>query len=477
MTEIENKKFVIIGAGPTGLGAALRLRELGEDDFLIFEAHDHAGGLASSVVDERGFTWDLGGHIQFSHYEKFDEYMNLALSEPQWNSHQRESWVWLFKRFVPYPFQYNLHRLPREAMWQCAEGLFDVTRSGATRPANFRDWILKNFGDGIAEVFLLPYNFKVWAYPPETMNSQWVGERVAVPDLKTVIKGICLHQDNISWGPNNTFRFPLQGGTGAIWRRLAETIPAVHQCYSESVTRVDASARTLTTSRGRTVGYRHLISTMPIDHLTRLMDEPGLAAHGQRLLYSSVHVVGIGLRGQPPEHLQTKCWMYFPEPDCPFYRVTVFSNYSPLNTPVPGETWSLMAEVSESAHKPVDNGRVVEDVVSGMYATELIRPDDEILSRWHRRLVHGYPTPSLDREAVLSELLPALESKGIYSRGRFGAWRYEVSNQDHSFMQGVEVVERILHGHEELTLSNPDRINSRTNPFPYDEWRTRAFRN
>jgi len=31
------------------------------------------------VVDEHGFTWDLGGHVQFSHYDHFDKLMDDLL--------------------------------------------------------------------------------------------------------------------------------------------------------------------------------------------------------------------------------------------------------------------------------------------------------------------------------------------------------------------------------------------------------------
>ena len=45
------KKIVIIGAGPTGLGAGYRLKELGYSNFEIYDSLDHAGGLASSYND------------------------------------------------------------------------------------------------------------------------------------------------------------------------------------------------------------------------------------------------------------------------------------------------------------------------------------------------------------------------------------------------------------------------------------------
>jgi len=61
--------------------------------------------------------------------------------------------------------------------------------------------------------------------------------------------------------------------------------------------------------------------------------------------------------------------MYFPESNCPFYRVTHFSHYSPNNVPDASTQWSLMAEVSESAHCPVDSDTVVADVVRGLVVT------------------------------------------------------------------------------------------------------------
>lgn len=122
-----------------------------------------------------------------------------------------------------------------------------------------------------------------------------------------------------------------------------------------------------------------------------------------------------------------------------------------------------MLEVSESTLKPVDTPNLLRDCMRGLLNTEMLQPSDQIVSTYHRRFDHGYPTPSLEREAVLTQLLPALQDMGIYSRGRFGSWRYEVGNQDHSFMLGVEAADHIVHGATELTLNYPDFVNGRSN--------------
>ena len=463
---MERTEIAVIGAGPSGIGSALRLLETGHHDFLVIDAADAPGGLASSAVDSQGFTWDFGGHVQFSHYAKFDEYMDLALSPEDWLWHERESWIWIKNRFVPYPFQNNLHRLDPEDRWMAVRGLMNAHKNSPAPAAHFEDWILQTFGQGIADLFLLPYNRKVWAHPLEQLDSRWVGERVAIPSLEDAIRSICLNQDQISWGPNRRFRFPLRGGTGAIWRSLGARIPEANLRLHSTVASIDPAARIIRLHDGRMLGYETLINTAPLNWLTRVTGNTDLTIWTDRLKSSTVHVIGIGLQGQPPPSIRKMCWMYFPEADSSFYRVTLFSNYSPQNVPNPGSTWSLMAEVSETQHRTVDHRSVVERVVQEMVAIGLIPDPKTVLSRFHKLLAPGYPTPSIERDRILDAVLPALESQHIYSRGRFGAWKYEVSNQDHSFMQGVEAVDRILTGSGEPTLTCPDVVNQGYNPFP-----------
>lgn len=464
-------RIIILGGGPTGLGAARRLEELGQKDWLLLESADLAGGLAASFVDEQGFTWDIGGHVQFSHYEYFDRAMEEFLGKDGWLHHERESWVWMRDRFIPYPFQNNIRRLPVEDLDKCLGGLVDITRNGHVKPVNFREWILATFGRGLADVFMLPYNFKVWAFPPEMMNAVWVGERVAVTDIKRVLHNLVHAKDDVSWGPNNTFQFPVRGGTGAIWRAAADRLPPERLRFNTKVVSVDLDRQEVTTAAGETLRYETLISTIPLRELIRLSGQAQFEKSAERgLLYSSSNIFGIGLRGKPHEELGKKCWMYFPEDNCPFYRVTVFSNYSPNNVPDINANWSLMAEVSESPHKPVDQSRLMEQVIEGLLATRLIERREDIVSTWKYRAGYGYPTPGLDRDAALEEMLPFFEAKNVYSRGRFGLWKYEVSNQDHSFMQGVEVVEHLLNGRKEITSLDPNHANSRKHPWPFHRW-------
>jgi UDP-galactopyranose mutase len=447
------KKYLIIGAGPTGLGAAHRLKELGMDDFVVLERQDHAGGLAASFKDDKGFTWDIGGHVVFSHYDYFDDLMDSLLGDERLE-HQRESWVRSCGTWVPYPFQNNIRYLPREARWECVEGLLPGNRPESA-PGNFGQWIQHVFGAGIAKHFMNPYNFKVWATPPELMQYDWIGERVSVVDLKKVLKNIIMERDDKAWGPNNTFKFPLYGGTGEIFRRMADRLDGFIE-YGQSVASIDAEKKTATTETGLTVEYEAILNTAPIDILTTrwlaARDDAMIEAAG-RLTHNSVYVAGVGLDIKAEAERNSRCWMYYPESDSPFYRVTNFHNYSPNNVARPGEQLSFMCESSFSAHKPEKVDELMDRTISGLVNTTMLDAArvDDVCTKWEIAVDYGYPVPCLERDGALKVIQPRLEEKGIYSRGRFGGWKYEVSNMDHSVMQGVEWAERMITGAPETT--------------------------
>ena len=560
---IKNIDILIIGAGPTGLGAAARLSQQGHTDWRLLEARDGPGGLAYTTTTPEGFMFDTGGHVIFSHYTFFDELIDAAVGgngPEHWNTRKRVSHVLCRGVWVPYPFQNNLSFLSLEDQEKCLLGAIDASVKAAvatSKPVNFDEWILRVMGEGIADIFMRPYNFKVWACPPATMQCSWLGERVATVNAKQLVSDV-LHKRAaaVQWGPNAMFRFPTKGGTGQIWKDVAHNCcgSVEHQQYGTTVVHVDTNTKEVTVvNKGgerSVLKYNKLLTTMPLDQFLLLCDdatkavtvdawnttppaivkekesvekesvekekkekkENGKNSTKERkekeqteqtgddhqvnsspvgLVYSSSHIIGLGIRGTH-EH-GDKCWQYFPDDDCPFYRCTVFTNYSkdhaptentmlptivlgdgtepPVTSAKGGPYWSLMLEVSESKkYKPVDTAlcggklnlsKIVMDTIQGCVNTGMMKATDEVVSIHYERLEYGYPTPSLGRDAALDIALPLLKSKSIWSRGRFGAWKYEVANQDHSCMQGVEAVDNMLTGSLETTVTYPGIVNKR----------------
>lgn len=451
---MNQKKIVIIGAGPTGLGAAYRLNELGYDNWALYEKADYVGGHASSHVDAQGFVWDEGGHVIFSHYPYFDKLIDRMLGSEE-NQLVRESWIVSGESWVPYPLQNNLRYLPKPVQVECILGAAAAAANGKSREAaNFREWILASFGEGIAKTFMFPYNAKVWTTPLENMSKSWIAERVAVTDLKRMLESVLLERDDVGWGPNSKFRFPLHGGTGEIYRRMADCFPEkIHR--GKELVEVDCAHQRVSFADGTGDTYDTLISSAPIDLLVRSLkpvDEELCEAVG-RLEHNNLLVLGIGLKKQ----IETgKCWIYFADESMPCYRGTYFSHYSRFNVP-DGDTErysSLMCEMSFRVGESPNPERILDRVIAELIRIKILEESDRehIVSRYSRAVAYSYPIPTLGRDRALGILQPALMQRGIYSRGRFGAWRYEIGNMDHSVMMGAEAVNHIVAGEKEYVF-------------------------
>ena len=431
---------VVIGAGPCGLGCVRELSQLGRDDVVVLESSDGPGGLAASRTDPQGFTWDRGGHVVFSHHGEFDRLLDEVLGADVLH-HERSSWVLAAGAWVPYPFQNNLHRLPPDVAHECLVGL--VTAPGGKADDDFATWIGATFGAGIERHFMAPYNEKVWATPLDRMSAAWIAERVSVIDWRDALATVLRRTDDVAWGPNNTFAFPAAGGTGEIWRRAAAPFDGGIR-YGAPVRQVDAGARVVRTADGQSWAYDSLVSTMPLDLLVAsLVDCPAeVRAAAASLVHNTVHVVGVGYEAPVTDD---RSWLYFADPGVPFYRATNFAKYSPANVPE-GDTSrysSWMCEVSSSASRPLTVEGLAERVEAALRATGVVAGRPRVASVHVDEVPYAYPVPTRDRDAALAVVLPWLDARGIFSRGRFGTWRYEVGNMDHAVKMGVDVARRI----------------------------------
>jgi len=452
-------KIVVIGAAPTGLGVAYRLNELKKTnpeetqdiDLLILEREAFPGGLSCTAVDEKGFLWDMGGHITFNHnFPYYEEATTWAVDE--WNSLQRNCLVdmnYLYDKagihLVPYPAQFAVPLFPEKVKQQCLVDLKERYENVSdARPGNFEEWILQHFGPTILDIFFTPYTRKVWTVDPVKMSPNWVGTRVAkLPQEK--LESLCamdqeeLQKADFGWGPNATFTFPKYGGTGNVWKSMANKLPKEWIRYNSQAIDVDVANKQVTyrdavTKEEMKVSYDALINSSPIDLFVRQTKIcPEL-----NLIHNKVFIVGVGLELPMPDDCKNFTWLYFPDPAVPFYRVTFFSRYGEV-TPDNSKYWCVMCECARPDDDPVTEEEIKEKAVEGLITKSIIQRS-QIVSIYSITLPYGYPVPSVQRDAELARAHRVLERNSIYSRGRFGGWKYEASNQDHCFIQGKELV-------------------------------------
>jgi protoporphyrinogen oxidase len=330
---------------------------------------------------------------------------------------------------------------------ECLEGL--AVAPGGDPRMDFGTWMQSVFGAGITRHFMDPYNFKVWATRPGEMSCTWIAERVSVIDYERVAANVRAGRDDVAWGPNNNFVFPAIGGTGEIYRRLAQRFADRIRCGA-AVVEVDPGERRLRLADGSDESYGALVSTMPLDLLVRALASPPapLSDAASKLRHNGVYMVGVGYESPLRDE---KSWMYFPDTRVPFYRATNFAKYAAAN--VPGSDTSrycsYMTETSYSEQKPEPRAGLEERVEEALRAAGVIGGRPPVASIHVEDIEYAYPVPTLERDGALGLIQPWLMERQIFSRGRFGSWRYEIGNMDHAVKMGLDTARHLVTGARE----------------------------
>ena len=439
---MQNYPVIIIGAGLTGLSCAYHLG----GDYLLLEKETEPGGIVRTRIRHNSFYCDGTGHWLHLRNAAMKDLVNKLLPH-ELVEHERRAVIFSHGVFTQYPFQANTYGLPREVIMECLLELLKAKhpedfgqKPPAEPPANFHDWIVRAFGEGIARHFMIPYNQKLLGVSLTELMPAFAERFIPRPSTEDVIKG-ALGFSKESLGYNAKFVYPREGGIGALSRAFANALKEP-PLYGTQVASVDLRQKTVALANGKTVGYQRLVNTMPlVDFISKVnAAPPEVRQAAKNLRATTVHYFDIGVRGKggPASNYH---WVYFPEPEFIFYRAGSYSAVHAESAP-PG-CRSYYVEMSGGAAEWLAQPeKLKQRVLTDMKRAGLLTPNDEILFMEMCSIPHAYVIFDQHYEETRKLLFDYLHTNGVLTGGRWGGWGY--GGMEDAMLDGKAAAEEIL---------------------------------
>jgi protoporphyrinogen oxidase len=419
---------VIIGAGLSGLSAAYHMGS----SYKVLEKEGEVGGLCRSVA-MRGYTFDLAPHIFFSGSQYVNGLVNELLNGDLIKQ-RRRAYIYLRGTYVEYPFEVNLHGLPQEVIDECIEG---ARHRPEIQPRNFMEWIKSTMGKGVAKHYMIPYNEKIWKYPLEEMNTDWIAGRVPSPSVEEMVKGAQGKVDR-DYGPNAYFKYPKLGGTGAIPNAFAKRVKDIS--LHSKVFEISPGGKYLDVLYTRNGEPKRLeadgvLSSAPLPELVKMIKSAPeeVIKASERLVYNSLICLNIGV---DREAISDKHWLYFPEKEYIFNRISFPMNLSPETTPKCRN--SIVVEVTYRGTKP-DPNETKQRVREGLIKAEILREEDKLEVFDALDFKYAYVIYDTQHRRNVNLIQSYLKSIRVSSMGRYGEWEY--LNMDKAILSGMRAAE------------------------------------
>lgn len=418
-------KTAILGGGLTGITLARLLHEKGEE-VTVLERETDYGGLCRSVIDS-GFTFDIGGsHIIFSRDAEVLTFMNDILGE---NSQRniRKTKIFYKGQYIKYPFENGLYQLPKDDLFFCfnefINTLIAIEKGELAPPWNFREWIIHTFGKGIADLYLIPYNEKIWKFPTEQMSLHWVEGRIPRPPVEDIIKS-AIGIETEGYTHQSVFSYPRKGGIEALVKSIASPIEKnILTSFTVSSIKKEGKKYIISDGGNKIIADR-CISTIPLQILLKCLEDvpEGVRESCDQLKYNSIACVFIGVRGM----LQDISWMYVPDKELGlFNRVSFPSNYSPYV--VPAGHSAILAEITYHEWDDVSrmpDQKIIDHVIKALKNMNIVKDREDIVYTALERQTYAYVIYDLDYKKNIAIVKDFCAKLGIGLVGRFSEFEY-----------------------------------------------------
>lgn len=402
----KNYKFLILGAGPSGLVLANALLDMGhaQKDILLLEQKSVVGGLCrSELVD--GAPMDVGGgHFLDVKRKNVLDFVFKFMPREEWTLHDRVSKIRIRDVEIDHPLEANLWQFPIETQIDYLES---IAQAGCVRgedePISFAQWINWKFGERISQDYMLPYNRKIWSMDPDALGTYWLYKLPNVSFRETLLS--CLEGKPMGSLPaHGTFLYPKKFGYGEVWRRMGEAL-------GDSLL-VDYSIKSIDLNRhivNDEYEYETLISSIPWVHWRDYCDLPSSIIEAINLLKNAS--IDVDYRSETLEN--NSHWIYEPNEEISYHRMLLRSNFASGSQGYWTETNALRSPELKTG-----------DI------------------RFHNEF--AYPINTIEKPAAVEKILSWAKQNSVIGLGRWGTWEH--MNSDVAVDQALQLAHQLTKG-------------------------------
>jgi protoporphyrinogen oxidase len=392
---------LILGAGVTGISTAGFLGR--NADYRIIEKTDSVGGYCKTIKQD-GFTWDYSGHFFHFRDETVRERVIKNIDERQLLHVEKKSGIIYKKEIISFPFQRNIHELPKDEFIECLIDFY--YRKESNQYSNFLDWLYGNLGQSIVDKFVKPYNEKLYATSLNKLDIGAMGRffpTVTMSDIMDSMRG------EVARTYNSKFLYPRDGAISYVNSLLTYVdVEKIH--LNTEVLEVDTQNKIVHTNSG-SIRYHRIISSIPLNALLKKCK----VLHDHRI-FTSNKVLVFNLGFDLPSTIDFH-WLYVPSPDIIFYRVGFYNNI--LREP----RMSLYVEIGFDCDAEISIESALSKVMSDLTQLGIVT-NQKLISSNHIVMDPAYvhiSEESIQKSSVYRQQLAEMD---VYSLGRYGEWTY-----------------------------------------------------
>ena len=285
-------------------------------------------------------------------------------------------------------------------------------------------FFLHTFGEGITNLYLRPYNEKIWKFDPSFLDLQMVG-RIPKPTRQDILNSAAgetidgyLHQ--------LYFYYPCRGGIESLVRSFTD-------CYSDKV-KIRASQKIESVEKAKggyristNIGYSAsdlVISTIPANEFCRMYQgvPEDVQDAGHNLRYNSIVIVIVQLS---QDRTGDNFAFMIADKSILFHRVSKIDflgeAYHQPNTA------TFMLEITyrkDDSISQLSDEEIMNKASEGLYKLGFADDETKILSYTVKHFEYAYVLYDLDHQSKMKKIRDYFTEQGVFLHGRFGNFEY-----------------------------------------------------